>query len=48
MSEREYIRIPEKFGDEEIDVIHTGGEYDSFLQIPVVPPKYQAGDYVYR
>ncbi len=29
-------------------VIHTGGKYDSFLQIPVVPPKYIAGDYVYR
>lgn len=29
-------------------VIHSGGKYDSFLQIPVVPPKYQAGDYVYR
>jgi hypothetical protein len=29
-------------------VIHTGGQYDSFLQIPVIPPKYQAGDYVFR
>ena len=29
-------------------VVHTGGRYDSFLQIPVVPPKYRAGDYVYR
>jgi predicted acyl esterase len=29
-------------------VVHTGGQYDSYLQIPVVPPKYQAGDYVYR
>ena len=29
-------------------VIHTGGKYDSFLQIPVIPPKYQAGDYKYR
>ena len=29
-------------------VIHTGGEYDSYLQIPVVPPKYTSGDYVYR
>ena len=29
-------------------VIHTGGKYDSFLQIPVVPPKYRAGDYIYR
>lgn len=29
-------------------IIHTGGEYDSFLQIPVIPPRYQAGDYIYR
>ncbi len=29
-------------------VIHTGGEYASYLQIPVIPPKYQSGDYVYR
>lgn len=29
-------------------VVHTGGRYDSYLQIPVVPPKYQAGGYEYR
>ena len=29
-------------------IIHTGGEYASFLQIPVIPPKYQDGDYIYR
>ncbi|MCL5736906.1 MAG: CocE/NonD family hydrolase [Actinobacteria bacterium] len=29
-------------------VMHTGGKYDSFLQIPVVPPRYKAGDYIYR
>lgn len=29
-------------------VIHTGDTYDSFLQIPVVPPRYVAGDYEYR
>jgi len=29
-------------------VIHTGEKYDSYLQIPVVPPKYRAGDYAYR
>ena len=28
-------------------VLHTGGQYESFLQIPVIPPKYTAGDYVY-
>lgn len=29
-------------------VIHTGGEYDSYLQIPTIPAKYTAGEYVYR
>lgn len=29
-------------------IIHTGAAYDSYLQIPVIPPKYQAGDYLYR
>jgi len=29
-------------------IIHSGGQYDSYLQIPVVPPKYQVGDYIYR
>jgi uncharacterized protein len=29
-------------------VIHSGGKYDSYLQIPVIPPRYQAGDYIYR
>jgi predicted acyl esterase len=29
-------------------VIHSGGKYDSYLQIPVIPPRYAAGDYVYR
>ena len=29
-------------------VIHTGGQYDSYLQVPVIPPRYIAGDYVYR
>ncbi len=29
-------------------IIYTGGQYESWLQIPVVPPKYVAGDYVYR
>ncbi len=29
-------------------IVHAGGMYDSFLQIPVIPPRYQAGDYVYR
>ncbi|MGB4661208.1 MAG: CocE/NonD family hydrolase [Mobilitalea sp.] len=29
-------------------VIYSGGKYDSFLQVPIIPPKYQAGDYIYR
>ncbi len=29
-------------------IIHSGGKYDSYLQIPIIPPKYVAGDYVYR
>ena len=29
-------------------VIHTGGKYDSYLQVPIIPPKYTAGNYVYR
>lgn len=29
-------------------IVHAGGKYDSFLQIPVIPPKYVAGSYVYR
>lgn len=29
-------------------VIHTGGKYDSYLQIPFIPPKYKAGGYEYR
>lgn len=29
-------------------IVYTGGGYESYLQIPVIPPKYQTGDYVYR
>lgn len=29
-------------------VLHTGGDYGSFLQIPVIPPKYQSGDFIVR
>lgn len=29
-------------------IIHTGSTYDSYLQIPVIPPKYAAKEYVYR
>lgn len=28
-------------------IIHTGGEYESYLQMPVIPPKYQDGDIKY-
>jgi predicted acyl esterase len=29
-------------------VIHTGGKYDSYLLVPYIPPKYVAGNTVYR
>ena len=29
-------------------IIHTGGKYDSYLQIPVIPPRFQDGDCIYR
>lgn len=29
-------------------VLHTGGQFRSYLQIPVIPPKYADGGYVYR
>lgn len=29
-------------------IIHTGGQYESFIQVPVIPPKYVAGDYICR
>lgn len=29
-------------------VIHSGGKYDSYIQIPVIPPKYVDGDCIYR
>jgi hypothetical protein len=29
-------------------VIHTGGAYDSHLLVPEIPPRYVAGEYVYR
>jgi predicted acyl esterase len=31
-----------------LHVIHTGGQYDSYLLVPYVPPKYVAGNTVYR
>ena len=29
-------------------VIHTGGAYESYIQVPVIPPRYQTGGYVCR
>ena len=29
-------------------LIYTGGQYESFIQVPVIPPKFKAGEYVYR
>jgi uncharacterized protein len=29
-------------------IIHSGGRYDSYLLVPHIPPRYRAGDRVYR
>lgn len=29
-------------------IIHTGGKYDSYLQVPVIPPRYQDDDIIYN
>jgi len=29
-------------------LIYTGGEHDSYLQIPVIPPRFQDGDIIIR
>jgi predicted acyl esterase len=29
-------------------IIYSGGKYDSYLQVPVIPPRYSDGNYVYR
>lgn len=29
-------------------IIHTGGKYDSYLQIPVIPPRHKSGKYILR
>ncbi|QOX61910.1 CocE/NonD family hydrolase [Anoxybacterium hadale] len=29
-------------------LIYCGGAYDSYLQIPVIPPRYKDGEYIYR
>lgn len=29
-------------------IIHTGGAYESFIQVPVIPPRFATSDYVYR
>lgn len=29
-------------------IVYTGGKYDSYLQIPVVPPRFQDGDIIIR
>lgn len=31
-----------------LHVIHTGGSHQSYLQVPVIPPKYTSGDFVVR
>jgi putative CocE/NonD family hydrolase len=29
-------------------ILHTGGQYESYIQVPVIPPRYKSGNYVYR
>ncbi len=29
-------------------IIHTGGKYESYLLAPIIPPRYQVGDYIRR
>lgn len=29
-------------------IIHTGGQYDSYLLVPYIPPKYKSGNYIVR
>ncbi|MDF3003274.1 MAG: putative hydrolase, CocE/NonD family [Bacillota bacterium] len=29
-------------------LVYCGGKYDSYLQIPVIPPRYKDGEYIYR
>ena len=29
-------------------IVHTGGQYVSWIEIPVIPPRYQAGSYIRR
>ncbi|MCQ2557517.1 MAG: CocE/NonD family hydrolase, partial [Oscillospiraceae bacterium] len=38
---------PVAWDNEGRHVIHTGGKYDSYLVVPIAPPKYQSGDYKY-
>lgn len=47
---REQWLFPEKpqFYNKGKHIVYAGGQYDSYLQIPVIPPKYVDGDYVYR
>ena len=40
--------LPHRANNKGNHIIHAGGKYDSYLQVPVIPPRYQAGDYVYR
>lgn len=29
-------------------IIHSGGKYESYIQVPIIPPRYKTGSYVYR
>ena len=39
------VWLPDNQGTQRV---HTGGAHSSYLTIPVIPPRYQSGDYVLR
>ena len=39
------IWFPDNKGDH---VIHTGGKYESYLLVPVIPPRYEDGEFICR
>ena len=43
-----WLPVDYKIDNKGEHIIHTGGKFDSYLQIPVIPPKYKTRRYVYR
>jgi predicted acyl esterase len=48
ISEGWFLPVSYEVNNKGNHVIYSGGQYDSYLQVPVIPPKYQAGGYVHR